>query len=171
MYQTVPTTEKAPAAAAYAARPYPSLTPQQQQQYLQQHQQYQQQQQCQQKQVCDQQQQQYQQYQQYQATNVPYAVVYSDTKPPRRGWIERSLAQFGQALVLAILSFVNLFFSIGLFAVAMIGVLLTVGFLPIACLGVVVLMLFVIFIRPIAAVDGWLYRQRQSLYDGLLRDD
>ncbi|RHY27453.1 hypothetical protein DYB32_006764 [Aphanomyces invadans] len=111
-----------------------------------------------------------QQYQQHPYAQPVYAsVVYA--APPRRSAAERYLSRFGKALVLVLLNIVNLVFFVGMFAVVLIGTFLSFGLLPVACLGLVVLNLFICLIRPISALDGWLYRQRQRLYDGLVDEN
>ncbi|ETV69500.1 hypothetical protein H257_14866 [Aphanomyces astaci] len=107
----------------------------------------------------------------YNTAQHPYAqpvyasVVYM--QPPRRSAVQRYVSRFGHALLLVLLNIVNLVFSIAMFAAVMIGLSLSVGLLPVACLGLVVLNLFICFIRPIAALDGWLYSLRQRAYESL----
>ncbi|CAK4673070.1 hypothetical protein LEN26_020728 [Aphanomyces euteiches] len=144
MYQPIPSTDKAPS-APYAPPPPPQ--PQQQYQY----------------QVPV-----YQAQPAY-ANATPYAVIY--TQAPRRNAVQRYASKLCLAFALAVLNFVNMFFSIGLFLVVVIPMVLSFGLLPVACLGLIVLNILVCLVNPISALDGWFYRQRERIYDSLLDEN
>ncbi|KAF0695345.1 hypothetical protein As57867_013777, partial [Aphanomyces stellatus] len=97
--------------------------------------------------------------------------VYAVAASPRRSILERTVSKFGSALLLALLSILGLVFSLAMFVVVVVGMALTVGLLPVACAGLVVLVVLVWFIKPLAAIDAWLFQMRQRAYDELLRDD
>ncbi|KAF0735869.1 hypothetical protein Ae201684P_021304 [Aphanomyces euteiches] len=104
---------------------------------------------------------------------APVAAPVATAVPLRssRTAFERYASKFGYVLLLAVLSFINLLFSIGMFVVVMIAMSLTIGLLPVACTGLLILYLLAVFAKPLSAADTWLYEQRRHVYSEIVRDD